>query len=179
MIEEEILQCERSAYGGPSGEVNTYYEHLKRNYPAKKWYRGEKTIFTRQVGFIFRVWRESRMLQYFRLFMSSGIYNHVSNQVSLNDTVLRERELKSGENWKLRYETSSFQVVKLGGSIQTVFILLVTCLAACFSFLVFEYVKYKWANIVKRGTLIWVRFTKIQFWCDKKIQSRIYVRRNK
>lgn len=107
IIEEEILQCDRSAYFGQSSETDTYLEYLKRNYPAKKWYRGEKTIFERQVGFAFTVWRESRMVRYFNLFMDSGIYNRISNLITLDATLHREREAKLGQIGKHRYRYAS------------------------------------------------------------------------
>lgn len=151
---------------------------MKRNYPAKKWYSGKKTIFESPVGFILLVWRESRMLQYLKTFLSSGIYSHMSDQLIINATILREREAKLKKREKLPYAATSFQVVKLGDSIQTVFILLVTCLAVCLCWFIIEYTEYNRLNIAKGAVLIWVRFTTIMRKCKrpKKARRRIKVR---
>ncbi|XP_035713914.1 uncharacterized protein LOC110857739 [Folsomia candida] len=171
LIEEEILQCERSAYIGPSSEVNAYYDYLTRNYPTKSWYRGEKTIFESLVGFTLRVGRESRMVRYFKMFLDAGIYSQVANQVALDATLLRERKAKFGNYEKFRYATS-FQAVRLGDSIQTTFILLTTCLAVCFCGVVVEYASYNGTNIIQwdEFTFIWGKFMKSaqQFVCHKK-----------
>lgn len=142
LIEEELLQCERSAYIGASREIDSYYEYLKRNYPAKKWYQVQKTMLERPIGFTFRVWRESRLVLYIKLLMQAGIYRHVSDLVNRNATIFRERKAKArGENDKFRY-TTPFKEVELGDSIQTIFIMLVTCLALCSCVMVFEHIKF-------------------------------------
>lgn len=173
MVEEEILKCHRSAYIGPSREVDVYYEYLKRHFPTKKWYRGGKTIFERRFGFMFTVWRESRMVRYFKLFVDSGIYNRVSNQVALNANILREREANLGKSEKFRYAEMSFKVVQLGDSIQTVFILLAICLGVSCCVVVFECGKYNRAAIAKRGALICARIIKTVQRCRKKTRPAV------
>lgn len=147
LIEEEILQCDRSAYIGASREIDSYYNYLRRHYPTKKWYRVEKTILERPIGFAFKGWRESRMVLCIKLFLEAGIYRHLSDLVNRNTTFLRERTAKErGENEKFVY-TTDFKAVQIGDSIQTVFIMLVTCLAGCFCVAVFEFVKYNWIKL--------------------------------
>lgn len=154
IIEEELLQCERSAYAGLSSEVDPCYDYLRKNYPTKKWYRGEKTIFEVPAGIILLVGRESRVLQYLKLFLSSGIYNQVSDQFTKNETLGRETEAKLEKHEKFRHAATSFRVVSLGDSIQTIFILLVACLAACFCLAVIEYVKCNRANVEETVRLV-------------------------
>lgn len=101
--------CNKCGLDSTVSEIGPYYGY-KRNYPTKKW--GDKSIFERQVGFIFHVGQESRMVRYFKMFLDSGIYFHVSFRlVSLNATILREREANSGKVEKLRYATSSFKLI--------------------------------------------------------------------
>lgn len=170
------MQCDRSAYGGPTDEVKPYYEYLKRNYPTKKWYSGEKTIFQKPVAFVLLVWRESRMLQYFKLFLSSGIYHQVTRQVSLNATVFRGREDKVRKKGGFRYGTS-FREVGLDDSIQTIFILLLTCLAGSFCLFSIEYIKQNRANIATIVTLVWEKYIKRVQKCRhlKKLRHKIMV----
>lgn len=174
VVEDKILQCDRSAYFGQSSEIGPYYEYLKRNYPAKNWYRGAKNIFEGQAGFALHVGRESRMVRYFKLFLESGIYSQISKLVWLNATILRDREVKLAKDKKFRHSASSFKVVRLGGSIQTIFILDCICLAACICLGVLEYVKYNKLRIVKSIRSVWTRCKQvIQFKRDRKLPRRI------
>lgn len=147
------MQCDRSAYTGPSSEVDSYYVYLKRNYPTKKWYRGRKTVFERPVGFNFYVRRESRMVKYFKLFFDSGIYSPVSNRIGLNAALLREREGKDENKfWYSRFATA----IRLGDSIQTIFILLAICVLSCVALFVVERGKY---NISFIMVFVWTKLS--------------------
>lgn len=35
LVEEEVLQCDKSAYIGAKREIDSYYEYLNRHYPTK------------------------------------------------------------------------------------------------------------------------------------------------
>lgn len=145
VIEDEILECDKSAFIGESGEVEPYYDYLRRNYPKKKWYRGKNDILTSPIGFSFKVWRESRMMQYFNGFLESGIYNQISNRLTINATILREREAKRGKGkgeGKKGQGHTSYMDVRLEDNIQTVFILLGTCLGVCVLIAGIEYAMY-------------------------------------
>lgn len=154
------MQCDRSAYAGESSEVEDYFVYMKGNYPTKKWYRGERIIFIRPARWELEVWRESRMLLYLKLFLSSGIQSFFQRQATQNSTILRQKELKRGKNWKIRYATTSFQVVKLSDSIQTISILLLACLLACSCLALIEYVKHNWRSITRWVASIWTRYIK-------------------
>lgn len=81
------------------------------------------------------------MVRNFKMLMDSGIYTRVSKQVVRNATLLREREAKWEKDSKFRDDTF-FKAVRIGDSVQTVFILLGICLGMCSGLAVFEHVKY-------------------------------------
>lgn len=161
VIEEEILQCDRSAHIGPSSEVGIYYDYLSRNYPTKKWYRGEKTVFEMPAGFTFQVGKESKMVFYFKLFLQSGIYIRVSNQVKQNATLLKEREAKKRNKDQVMDQFQYVTAIRLEDNVQTIFILLVICLGLCVCIAVVEYVKYNRAIIASRVGLFWIKLRQL------------------
>ncbi|OXA47468.1 hypothetical protein Fcan01_18049 [Folsomia candida] len=67
---------------------------------------------------------------YIKLFLEAGIYRHVTHLVNRNATPARERNSKMKGKYEKFWYTTPFKAVQLGDSIQTVFILLLTCLAS-------------------------------------------------
>lgn len=113
------------------------------------------------------------MVWYFRMFLDSGIYTRASNQIALNDTINREREAKVGDDEKFR----SFRVVRLSDNIQTVFIVLFTCLASCLGLAIFEYLKFNRINLVNWVKSSWAKFMKtmktMKFMSRTKISYKV------
>jgi uncharacterized membrane protein len=133
LIENEIVQCRKSAFIGDESSVSAEFDYLRTNYDRVPFQTGSVDHLGRLAGWAFEHPGNSPMPGILARFVETGILEHFSRNARYNKYLKR----KQGTQEILRDVVESrVKPLDLEGSIQTIFIL--------------------WAALLTSGIAIWL-----------------------
>jgi hypothetical protein len=121
VIEEELVDCKRSAYVGYKTDISFELEYLRSNYRRQQWQKGEEDIFPQVQSWGFRRHGNSKVPYYLTMIIESGIYRRLEEYSRIGEYLKRRNITRI-----ISCETKSDRIVRplgISGSIQTVFII--------------------------------------------------------
>lgn len=133
-LEEEIVKCGKSSYLDIESKLTQYKNHLAKKYPFIETYVGEKPIMGNYFSWALDCASDSKVLNYLKSIIESGISNYYSNKLTTSATALKRipisRKLKDAMFKSNKYY-QRLKRLDLESSVNTLFILLLLLLAAC------------------------------------------------
>jgi len=147
-IEEEIIQCNRTALVDRVSTVDNELKYLRQRYPTLPFVKSEETIYHFSRAWTFYKAKFYKLPAHFRLIVESGIYAHVKE---FHDRIvhgIRIKALSSNCTDDANVTWSKVAPLKLRDSIQTIFYMCLMVVAMALIVFLFELVYY-WSKHIK------------------------------
>jgi hypothetical protein len=130
-IEDNKIKCGRRVYADPTTDVISEFNYLSLHYPWIKFTLSEERVLESQIYSTFSYSNGAKMLDYYKALIHSGIYEYTMKyfrrirwNFRLNHT--RRNLMRMRNKWSQKEKP-----IRLSGSIQTLFILVLFLLAVC------------------------------------------------
>jgi hypothetical protein len=147
VIENELVQCRKSALIGDESSVSAEFDYLRKNYEGAPFQTGSVDYLGRLAGWGFQHPGNSPMPGILRQFVERGILGQLARSARITKYLKRRQGTKNILRNTIGGRKSRAKPLELGGSIQTIFIvwaaLLSSGVAICFSEIVTRYFRYR------------------------------------
>lgn len=126
-IEEELIQCKKSAFIAPLNDVTAYAEYLRMSYPnAKEFHVTRKPLDLHYLAWTFETNTQHKVVRQFVALMEMGTYHKIveieyRNRFKKDAKLIKTIAKKVLPEWR-QDATEPVNKLQLNGSIQTVFI---------------------------------------------------------
>lgn len=148
VVEEEIVECGKSAFVDEENQINQLHLYLTRQYKSLTFQKGENIIMEMTVGWSFTNFGSSKLPQTFKLLMEFVIFQKIRkfhDESTSKERIIGTRKIQ--QTLKFKFEIP--QPMNMNGSIKTIFIIWVVFLLFSCNFIILEWRKHIFNSIQK------------------------------